>query len=143
MACTSRECLFGEILLQNEVSGVEALRDDSSPQFRALRWLANDDPAVLDLDSEPTVILVERYVLVVLYFSTSAEAGLNVLNFLTASSVCEWNNGGRGVLCNGNDLVVALLLGKSKHEEVIVLISKFRIDSPVYFPLRIRGGDWY
>jgi hypothetical protein len=142
-ACTSRECLLGEILLQNEISGAEALRDDSSPQFQALRWLSsNEDTAVLDLDSTPTVIIVERYILAVLYFATSAEGGLNVLNFLSSSSVCEWNNRGRGVLCNADDLVVALLLGgKSNHEEVIVLISKFRIDSPVYFPFRIRVGD--
>jgi hypothetical protein len=131
-------------LLQNEVSDAEALQEDSSPQFRALRWLANEDTAVLDLDSTPTVILVERYVLAVLYFSTSAEGGsnatsaeggLNMLNFLSASSVCEWNSGGfRGVLCNREYVVIALLLGKSKHEEVIVLISNFCIDSPVYFP---------
>ncbi len=109
-ACTSRECLLGEILLQNEISGAEALRDGSSPQFQALRWLANEDTAVLDLDSIPTVILVERYVLAVLYFATSAEGGLNVLHFLSAALVCEWNNGQtqyssdlRGAVCNEDD----------------------------------------
>jgi hypothetical protein len=136
--CTSLDCL-AEILLQNEVSDAETLQDESSPQFLALRWLANNDPAVLDLANTPTVILVERYVLAVLYFATSAEGGwLNVLNFLSTSSVCVWNNGERGVLCNGDALVVALLLRKSKHEEVIVLISKFRIDSSVYFPFYLN-----
>jgi hypothetical protein len=124
VTCTSLECLLAEILLQNEVSDAEALQDDSSPQFLALRWLASNDPAVLDLDSMPIVILVERYVLAVLYFATSTEGGLNGLK-----SVCEWT----GVLCNGDDLIVALLLGKSKHGEVLVLISKFRLDSPVFF----------
>jgi hypothetical protein len=125
-----------EILLQNEVADTEALQDESSPQFQALRWLANNDPAVLDLNSTPTAILVERYVLAVLYFSTSAEGGLtNAPNLLSpSSSVCEW----KGVSCNGGDLVVGLVLGKSKHEEVIVLISEFRIDSPVYFLFRFR-----
>ncbi len=162
-ACTSLDCL-AEILLQNEVSDAEALRDDSSPQFLALRWLANNDTMVLDLDSTPTVILVERYILAVLYFATSAEGGLNVLNFLSASSVCEWNNRQTqghdsitgllcnedsftgavcnedsfiGALCNEDDLVVALLLsGKSNHEEVIVLISKFLICARVNVTLR-------
>jgi hypothetical protein len=130
-ACTNLDCL-AKILLQNEVADAEALQDESSPQFLALRWLANND---LDLDSMPTVILVERYVLAVFFFATSADGGLNVLNFLTVSSVCEWT----GVFCNGDDLVVALLLGKSKHEEVIFLIETFRIDSPVYFPFRFSG----
>jgi hypothetical protein len=130
-ACTSLDCL-AELLLGNEVADAEALQDESSPQFLALRWLANND---LDLDSMPTVILVERYVLAVFFFATSADGGLNVLNFLTVSSVCEWT----GVFCNGDDLVVALLLGKSKHEEVIFLIETFRIDSPVYFPFSFSG----
>jgi hypothetical protein len=141
--CTSSLDCLAEILLQNEVSDAEAFQDDSSPQSLALRWLANNDPAALDLDSKPAVIIVERYILAVLYFATSAAGELNVLNFLNASSsVCEWNtgNGGRGVFCNGDDLVVALNLCKSKHEEVIVLISISFINSPVYFPFSFGVG---
>jgi hypothetical protein len=111
-ACTSRECLLVEILLQNEVSGAEALRDASSPQFRALRWLANDDPMVLDLDSTPT--LVERYILAVLYFATSGDGWGDQHNFLSATSVCEWNIDLIGAVCNEDDLVVNLDLRKSK-----------------------------
>jgi hypothetical protein len=75
------------------------------------------------------------------YFATR-DGGLDAVNFLSASSVCEWNHGGRGVACNGNDLVIAVNLGQSKHEEVIVLISKFHLDSPVYFLFRCSGvGD--
>jgi hypothetical protein len=133
-ACTSLDCLLAEILLQNEVSDAEALQDESSPQFLALRWLANNDPVVLYLDTIPPVILVERYALAVLYFATgTAESGFKIFR---GSSVCEW----KGVSCNQDDLVIALLLGKSKHKEVIVLISKFRIDSPGYFPFWIRWG---
>jgi hypothetical protein len=126
-ACNSLDCLT-KLLLQNEVSDAEALQDDSSPQFLALRWLANNDPGVLDLDSMPDVILVERYVLAVLYFATSAEGGSNVLNFLTASSVCEW----KGVFCNGDDLIVALLLSKSKHGEVFS-IQNFALTHLFFF----------
>jgi hypothetical protein len=121
-ACTSRECQLREILLQNEVANANTLQDESSPQFLALRGLANEDNALLDLDSTPTVIIVERYVLAVLYFATIAEAGSILLNFLNISSVCGLNE----VSCNGDNLVVALDLGKSKHGEVIVLISKNR-----------------
>jgi hypothetical protein len=136
-ACTSLDCL-AEILLQNGVADTETLQDESSPQFLALRWLANNDPAFLDLDSTSSVI-VARYVLAVLYFATSGEGGLSGLSFLTTKSVCEW----QGVSCNGDGLVVALAPGKSKHGEVIILTSKFRIDSPVYVPFRLSGmGDW-
>jgi hypothetical protein len=131
--CTSLLCL-ADILLQNEVAIAEALQDESSPQFQALHWLANEDTVVLDLDSSPSVVLVvERYVLAVLYFATNGE-GWEQGNFLSSASVCEWNN----VLCNEDDSVVALLLGKSKYEEVIVLLSKICIDSPVYLSFRLR-----
>jgi hypothetical protein len=116
-------------LLQNEVLGAEALQDeDSSPQFWALCWPANEDTAVLDLDSMPTVIIVvKQCVLTVLYFATSTEGRLNRLNFLSASLVCEWHNGERGVSCNRDDLVADINLGKSKHQEVVVLFQNFAL----------------
>jgi hypothetical protein len=120
-ACTSMDCL-AEILLQNEGADAEALQDDSSPQFQALRWLANDDTAVLDLDSTSRAILVERFVLAMLYFATRGEGWGDQRNFLSASSVCEWNTGSTGVLCNRDDLVVRLVLCKSKHEEAFAFL---------------------
>jgi hypothetical protein len=107
--------ILREILLQNEVSGAEALQDDTSPQSRALRWLADEDPALLELGSTPTGILVARYVLVLLFFATNGEGWSDQFSFLSASSVCEWNNV-IGVGCNENDLIVLLRLCKSKHE---------------------------
>jgi hypothetical protein len=117
-ACTSLDCL-AEILLQNEVADAEALQDDSSPQFQALRWLANNDTAVLDLDRTSPAILVERYVLAVFYFTTSGEGWGDQHNFLSGTSVCEWNTGSKGVLCNRDEMVADLDLRKSKHGEVI------------------------
>jgi hypothetical protein len=132
-ACTRLDC-FAEILMQNEVLDAEALQDDSSPQFQALGWLANDDTAVLDLDSTSPVILVERYLLAVLCFASSGEGWLDQLNFLSASSVCGWNDGDdgdTGVFCNVGNVVVRLDLGKSKHQEVINLTSQFCICVPM------------
>jgi hypothetical protein len=132
------DCRLTEILLQKEVSDAEALQDESSPQFQALRWLANNDTAVLDLDSTPPVILVERYVLAMLYFATSGEGWEDQRNFLSGRSVCEWNDGSRGAICNEDDLFVYLDLSKSTHEEVPVLISKCCIDSPVSLPFYLN-----
>jgi hypothetical protein len=125
-------------LLQNEVSDAEAFQDDSSPQFQALRWLATEDTAVLDLDSTPAVILVERYVLAMLYFATSGEGWGGQRNFLSPTSVCEWNMSEIGFFYNEEDLVVALDLRKSALEEVPVLISKVRFDSPVSLPFYLN-----
>jgi hypothetical protein len=111
---------FYEILLANEVSGAAALQDGSSPQFLALYWLAYDDPMELDLDSTATVVVVERYVLTVLYFATGGEEWMIHTNVLSMSPVCDWH----GVSCDGDGLVVELRLGESKPEEVKVLVSK-------------------
>jgi hypothetical protein len=51
--------LLTKLLLQNEVLDAKRLQDDSSPQFQALCWLANNDPVVLT----STAILVKQYVL--------------------------------------------------------------------------------
>jgi hypothetical protein len=76
MACTTSshlDCL-ADILVHHDVVGAEALQDESSPQSQALSWLANEDPALLELDSTtPIGILVERYVLALLYFATNGE----------------------------------------------------------------------
>ena len=84
--------ILHQILLESEVSGPEALGDDSSPEAQALRWIAYEDLVVLDLDSMPIVILVERYVIVLLYFATLGTDWRNQQNFLASSSVCEWKN---------------------------------------------------
>jgi hypothetical protein len=84
--------------VQNEVSDAEALENDSSLQFQALRWLAKEDPVVLDLDSTPTVIIVEQYVLAVPYFATGGEGWWFQGNFLSATSVCEWKHIGSLIL---------------------------------------------
>jgi hypothetical protein len=73
-----------------------------------------------------------------LYFATSGEGWGDQRNFLSATSVCEWNMWERGVFCNEEDLVVALDLRKSTHEEVPVLISTFRFDSPVSLPFYLN-----
>jgi hypothetical protein len=113
-----------KILMQNEVLAAKALQgDDSSPQSRALRWLADDDPTLFDLDSMPTGILVAQYVLALLYFAINGEGWSNEVNCLSSSSVSGWTNGSIGVGCNEDGLVTALRLCKLQHEEVIILID--------------------
>jgi hypothetical protein len=76
--------------------------DDGTEEFAALNWLANSDPANLPIHTTAKRILVERYTLALLYFSTSGTSWLNQYNFLSADTVCNWNDGiGNGVFCSG------------------------------------------
>ena len=64
-------------------------QNPSSPQSQALAWL-QDDPITLSPDRSTRTVL-ERYVLAVLYYSTSGP--LWRLSYLISEDVCMWNNG--------------------------------------------------
>jgi hypothetical protein len=79
--------------LLEDVSSPEDLRDPNTPQYAALEWLATKDPMGSDVEEIPMPTLVERYLVVLLYYSTNGENWRSQRNFLSASSVCEWNDG--------------------------------------------------
>jgi hypothetical protein len=77
------------------------LTNPGTREFTALNWLANSDPANLPVRSTAKRILVERYTLALLYFSTGGTSWENQYNFLSADSVCNWNDD-EGVFCIGS-----------------------------------------
>jgi hypothetical protein len=95
---------------------IQALQDLSSPQYAALDWMANID----SIDLQATLSddeLVERFVLVLLYFATGGASWSDQANFLIPSlNICSWNRNVdfiRGVLgCNDEGSVVRLDLCK-------------------------------
>ena len=65
------------------------LRDPTSPQSQALVWL-QDDPLTLT-PGRSTRTVLQRYVLAVLYFSTSGPTWK--IDYLRPTDVCAWNDG--------------------------------------------------
>jgi hypothetical protein len=116
--------------LLTPISGMEALTDESSFQYQALQWLVNEDPARLvstyndahhPQATTTTNLLVERYVIALLYFTTGGPHQWRLsLEFLTASSICEWpairpgedDDLQLGVRCNDNGQVKYIRLGE-------------------------------
>jgi hypothetical protein len=75
------------------ISSEDALADPTSPQYQAMNWLADVDSFPINFQNTSThSILTERYVLVVLYFSTGGPHWNDNLNFLSNYSICEWPN---------------------------------------------------
>jgi hypothetical protein len=118
----SRFDLFLEALLVQdpdlEVS-VFTNSGTSTPQYRALSWLANEDALNLDPETAPGRDILERFVLVTFFFSTDGDNWRNTFKFLQKRSVCEWNNGEPldsdlfgGIVCNGSGQVATLSMGK-------------------------------
>jgi hypothetical protein len=109
------ETLF--VLIIPEIAGnseTSFLRDPETPQFQALEWLADEDPAQLDFNETPLETVLERYALAVLFFGTMGESWRDSLGFLNSTSVCEWNdNNELGVYCDAaTGSVIELLLSK-------------------------------
>jgi hypothetical protein len=100
-----------------------SLLDPNSHEYRAFYWLLDEDPMNLDVIREPPFLLRERFMMVHLYYSTNGEAWNDQLNFLTNSSVCEWNDGFEGIpdfqnnkgvlFCMPSGQVLAISIGKS------------------------------
>lgn len=110
--------LFERLELEITING-HLLLDETSTQHASLLWLADEDPAQLDLEFTPTSILLQRYVMVLFHMMTGGKVWRDQSNFLERFSVCDWNNGlsgddERGVVCDRLS-VTEIQLGKSEH----------------------------
>ena len=74
------------------LSGDPAWSDPNTDQYRALKWLASEDPARLSPYDTSRRVLIERYTVALLYFSTNGPGWTSQHGFLLQESVCSWNN---------------------------------------------------
>ena len=114
----------------------DLLMDPKSPTYRAMHWLANDDPLQLPFDdtnelfvdgnttTKVSYTLLQRYALATFYFATGGSVGGNGDvkedgkwwkddNWLSDTSICQWF----GLECNnsGNDQsphITGIILGE-------------------------------
>ena len=110
-----------DLLVANEVTDLDLLSDEESPQHLALEWLVEDSLASKwlemeeennnDSDGDNDKFLIERYAAAVFYFSTNgANSSLPELGFLGNESICEWNTPATGIHCdNATGLVETMV----------------------------------
>ncbi len=113
------EVLFRKLepqIIRNDADRSQ-FEDSTTPQARALEWLSTD-PYSLSKNRATSEIL-ERYVLVLLYYSTNGPNWtLEDLSFREESPVCDWNNrmnypgdvDARGIYCTRNSTVERIRL---------------------------------
>ena len=113
---TSTEDYVREILLA--VSKETDLNDETSHQLEALNWLVFDDPLQMDFQNEDRDHILDRYRCALFYFATGGpDSWLNDLNFLSDSSVCDWNTindvdkGFGGIDCDLEGFVSGIVIG--------------------------------
>jgi hypothetical protein len=100
------------------LSGNEALWDGSSPQYKALWWIVHEDLGnmmmkIQDETQSSSSMIVERYVMALLYFSTDGPNWFEQGNFLGNTSICDWGvAAGKRVECNDEGSAVHLAMSK-------------------------------
>ena len=100
------------IKILGSVSAESDLLDTSLSQGKAVTWLADSDDAKLDpfAPDMDTRILVERYIMALLYVALNPQFSFN--GFMTAGSVCGWNDSrDSGVFCE-EGYITEIRLGK-------------------------------
>jgi len=65
-------------------------QDEDNPRFRALHWIANEDPMQVDIHANEIDRLQQRYSLAVFYFSTQGWCWELNTNWLSGNSECLW-----------------------------------------------------
>jgi hypothetical protein len=80
----------------------EAVLDSNSLQYKVVEWLVDEDPMQLPLLETPLSVLLERFVLALLYRTTYGYDWFYSNQFMTNTSVCNWNAGveNSGVYCD-------------------------------------------
>ena len=137
-----------------QISG-DLLDNPRSPRYKAFQWLANEDPADLDLDSIPEQTLEQRYVAVLLYFSTEGDSWFDSVGFLGEGDVCTWRDdaAAKGISCNAQGVIDYISISTSFlcHSFIFLLGFLFSLHlmfvlhrpkwTPTQSPVRIGGTD--
>lgn len=137
------------VMIKNVVeplSGKAAIESTTTPQYKALSWMSNDD--TMPMNANITSAIIQRYAIATLYFATNGHLWTNSYNFLDSSkSECEWNTlndngdllGVGGCDPDGSIKVIALwnnnLVGHVPRE--IALLKNLRVLS--LYDNKLRG----
>jgi hypothetical protein len=116
----SRREVFRTLL--GPLSGFEVFDDTSTPQYKALVWLADEDQAQYDPWNTKLETLIERYIASLLFFSTDGHYWSHRFRFLSSSPICQWNgvfqenlvrNLRRGIICDNSGRPIKIELAEN------------------------------
>jgi hypothetical protein len=87
------------ILVRVAFDNGEALREQSTPQNKALNWLANNNTK---LDSYPAAKKIQRYALATLFYSTNGASWNDNSTWMSDEDECGWYNNGASLCTRGS-----------------------------------------
>lgn len=102
--------------IMKTVSDERDLFDTTTPQYKAIRWLANDDPADLTIGATRAGVLQMRYFGALLWFSLGGQNWNAQFGFRNATGVCDWNDGDSGIFCDDSNIFTSIVMGTFVHQ---------------------------
>jgi hypothetical protein len=129
---------FRSILLEYSVSSMTNLETPGTIQYQALSWLASEDQALTFYTTSTAQTIIDRYILALIYFGTNGVHWYNPSNFLSNSSICQWQDttNTTGVFCtetifmDGNSCVSSVSnVQRDMKQLLIAFISLARMGS--------------
>lgn len=106
----SRMSAIHNLLVAANASNITVLTSSpASPQYQALHWISNSDTLQRSI-SDP--LLIQRYVLAVLYFATGGDTNHweKQLNWLQPTHECDWKSEGGIRKCDSDQNVIDISL---------------------------------
>jgi Leucine-rich repeat (LRR) protein len=122
-----------EFLTNNQIVDQADFTSTSTLQYKAARWIATEDGAHLSLpttegDTE-WFTFIERYILALFSLATGVTSWEYQYNFLSSSSICEWNvdvttensnDVAMGVLCNSDGRVSSIKIAQNNLQGTLI-----------------------
>jgi hypothetical protein len=106
---------FLDTLVWASIISGDALLNQSSPQYLAADWVANNDTLAVTPVGSPQFL--QRYVLAVFYFSTGGDKWEECSRFDTCNDDLSWLKGNQtecqwhGIRCDTPDVITRILIG--------------------------------
>jgi hypothetical protein len=111
---TSQDFASVQSLIRSvSLDGGKTLEDASSPQYRALEWLSQNEY----LETYPDWRRIQRYALAVFFFATSGQDWVGNRAWLSDDDECTWFSAALDEICNveGKFLQLAMPLGDNNN----------------------------
>ncbi len=108
--------LLRDTIVRNGITPVNVFENHSSPQYKALDWMAFQDTLkMIPEDAASTQKFIQRYALAVVYYATGGLNWHEQVHFLSGMDECSWNDKVNGYFlgagrCDGYGMITTLAL---------------------------------
>jgi len=98
------------------ISDTSLLEAKHTDQFKAFMWMTRLDPFPVDMEITPHFVIIQKYIMALIYVSTNGKEWDDQYSFFTDAGVCDW----KGLICNDQGEIVSIILEKNNLDGTIV-----------------------